>query len=247
MTATHFGKATVALADKPGLVQDLFSSVADSYDLMNDVLSFGVHRLWKDALVDWVKPRPGQDFLDLAGGTGDLAFRLAHRVKGQQASLTVCDFTLAMVQKGEKRAEQKTGLGPISWVTGDALTLPFADRSFDVTTLAFGLRNMAIPQAALSEIRRILRPGGYLFCLEFSKVVLPILDRAYQVFSLQLIPRLGQLVAGQRDAYQYLIDSIEKFPDQENLATLFLEAGFDQVRYRNLSGGIAAIHQGLRL
>lgn len=247
MTTTHFGNATVDLADKPGLVQSLFSDVAGSYDLMNDVMSFGIHRLWKDVLIDWIKPRAGQDFLDLAGGTGDVAFRISRQVKGQQASITVCDFTTAMLVEGEKRAEKMTDLGPMSWVTGDAMSLPFADRSFDVITMAFGLRNVAVPADALSEIRRVLKPGGRFFCLEFSKVVLPILDQAYDAFSFQVIPLMGQVVAGDRESYQYLVESIRKFPDQETLERMYLDAGFDMASHRNLSGGIAAIHRGVRL
>lgn len=247
MTTTHFGNATVDLADKPGLVQSLFSDVAGSYDLMNDVMSFGIHRLWKDVLIDWIKPRAGQDFLDLAGGTGDVAFRISRQVKGQQASITVCDFTTAMLVEGEKRAEKMTDLGPMSWVTGDTMSLPFADRSFDVITMAFGLRNVAVPADALSEIRRVLKPGGRFFCLEFSKVVLPILDQAYDAFSFQVIPLMGQVVAGDRESYQYLVESIRKFPDQETLERMYLDAGFDMASHRNLSGGIAAIHRGVRL
>ena len=244
---THFGYATVDLAEKPGLVQTLFSDVAGSYDLMNDVMSFGVHRLWKDALIDWVRPRADQAFLDLAGGTGDIAFRLARAAKGQQSGITVCDFTPAMLVEGEKRAEKQPELGPMSWVAGDAMGLPFADKSFDVVTMALGLRNVSVPGDALREVRRVLRPGGRFFCLEFSKVVLPLLDKAYDAFSFHVIPAMGQVVAGDRASYQYLVESIRQFPDQETLRTLMLDAGFDRVQFRNLSGGIVAIHQGVRL
>ena len=244
---THFGNQTVNLADKPGLVQSLFSDVASSYDVMNDVMSFGVHRLWKDALTDWIKPRADQHYLDLAGGTGDIAFRLARAIKGQQASMTVCDLTPAMLVEGEKRAAKEPELGPLTWVAGDATQLPFEDKRFDVITMAFGLRNVAEPDKALAEIRRVLRPGGRFFCLEFSKVVLPLLDKAYDAFSFQVIPRMGQVVAGDRDSYQYLVESIRKFADQETLEGLFTAAGLDQVSHRNLSGGIAAIHRGVRL
>ena len=244
---THFGYATVPLAAKPGLVQNLFSGVADSYDVMNDLMSVGIHRLWKEALVTWVRPRPDQAFLDLAGGTGDLAFRIAQAVKGQQSTMTVCDFTPAMLAKGQARADALPGLGALTWVVGDAMDLPFAANQFDVVTLAFGLRNVAEPAKAIAEVYRVLRPGGRFFCLEFSKVVLPFLDRAYDLFSFEVIPRLGQLVAGDREAYVYLVESIRQFPDQEALADQIRAGGFDRVIYQNLSGGIAAIHQGLKL
>ncbi len=244
---THFGYTKVPLAAKPGLVQDLFSGVADSYDMMNDLMSAGVHRLWKEALVTWVRPRPNQAFLDLAGGTGDLAFRIAQAVKGQQGTMTVCDLTPAMLVKGQERADTLSGLGPLSWVAGDAIDLPFAASRFDVVTLAFGLRNVAEPAKAIAEVYRVLRPGGRFFCLEFSKVVLPLLDRAYDLFSFHVIPRLGQFVAGDRDAYVYLVESIRQFPDQETLADQIRAGGFDRLTYQNLSGGIAAIHQGLKL
>ena len=244
---THFGNRTVDLEEKPGLVQSLFSDVAGSYDVMNDVMSFGVHRLWKDALIDWIKPKAGQRFLDLAGGTGDIAFRIAKTIKGQQAALSVCDFTHAMLVEGEKRADKMPELGPLNWVTGDAMELPFADASFDVVTMALGLRNVATPPKAIADIRRVLRPGGRFFCLEFSKVALPLLDKAYDAFSFNVIPLMGQVVAGDRASYQYLVDSIRKFPDQETLKGLFQEAGFEKTSYRNLSGGIVAIHLGVRL
>lgn len=244
---THFGYSTVGLEEKPGLVQNLFSDVAGSYDVMNDVMSFGVHRLWKDALIDWIKPRAGQRFLDLAGGTGDIAFRIARQVQGNQDKITVCDFTPAMLVEGEKRADQMPGLGPLNWVAGDAMALPFADAAFDVVTMAFGLRNVATPPKAMAEICRVLRPGGRFFCLEFSKVVLPLLDKAYDAFSFQIIPLMGQVVAGDRASYQYLVESIRQFPDQDTLADQLRTAGFDRASYRNLSGGIAAIHQGVRI
>ena len=244
---THFGYSTVFLDEKPKLVQALFSSVAGSYDVMNDVMSFGIHRLWKDALIDWVKPRAGQHFLDLAGGTGDVAFRIAKAIKGQQGSLTICDLTPDMLAEGEKRAARQPQLGPLTWIAGDAMDLPFSDSSFDVITLVFGLRNVSDPAKALRDIYRVLRPGGRFFCLEFSTVVLPLLDRAYEAFSFNLIPLMGQIVAGDRDSYQYLVESIRQFPDQDTLKTMMREAGFAKVGYRNLSGGITAIHQGIKI
>jgi len=244
---THFGYATVPVAEKAGLVQGLFSDVAGSYDLMNDFMSFGVHRLWKDALIDWIRPKAGQRFIDLAGGTGDIAFRLARHLKGRQAALAVCDLTPAMLVEGAKRAEKKSSLGPLTWVAGDATALPFADGSADVVTMAFGLRNVAEPPKAMAEIHRVLRPGGRFFCLEFSKVVLPLLNQAYDLFSFQVIPTLGQVVAGDRESYQYLVESIRQFADQDTLAEQLRAAGFAKATYRNLSGGIAAIHRGQKI
>lgn len=244
---THFGDKIVDLDAKPALVQGLFADVAASYDLMNDVLSFGVHRLWKDALIDWIRPKPNLSYLDLAGGTGDIAFRLARHLKGRQGALTVCDLTPAMLVEGQRRAAKRTGLGPLSWIAGDASNLPFADGSQAVVTIAFGLRNVAEPDKALAEIYRVLRPGGQFFCLEFSKIVLPLLDKVYETYSVQAMPQLGQLVAGDRAAYQYLVDSIRRFTDQEGLLDWLRAAGFAKVSYRNLSGGIAAIHRGVRI
>ncbi|MGB0784553.1 MAG: bifunctional demethylmenaquinone methyltransferase/2-methoxy-6-polyprenyl-1,4-benzoquinol methylase UbiE [Alphaproteobacteria bacterium] len=244
---THFGYSTVNLEEKAGLVQSLFSDVAVSYDLMNDVMSFGVHRIWKDALINWVKPQKGQAFLDLAGGTGDIAFRISKATSGKQKDITVCDLTPAMLLEGKKRAEKTIDLGQISWVAGDAMDLPFATNSFDVVTMAFGLRNVAVQDKAIEEIYRVLRPGGRFFCLEFSKVVLPLLDKAYDAFSFRVIPLMGQMIANDRTSYQYLVESIRQFPDQETLSKMFLSQGFDRSSYQNLSGGIAAIHQGIKI
>lgn len=244
---THFGYSTVNLEEKAGLVQSLFSDVAVSYDLMNDVMSFGVHRIWKDALINWVKPQKGQTFLDLAGGTGDIAFRISKAASGKQKDITVCDLTPAMLLEGQKRAEKTIDLGQISWVAGDAMDLPFATNSFDVVTMAFGLRNVAVQDKAIEEIYRVLRPGGRFFCLEFSKVVLPLLDKAYDAFSFRVIPLMGQMIANDRTSYQYLVESIRRFPDQETLSKMLLSQGFDRSSYQNLSGGIAAIHQGIKI
>lgn len=244
---THFGYSTVNLEEKAGLVQSLFSDVAVSYDLMNDVMSFGVHRIWKDALINWVKPQKGQAFLDLAGGTGDIAFRISKATSGKQKDITVCDLTPAMLLEGKKRAEKTIDLGQISWVAGDAMDLPFATNSFDVVTMAFGLRNVAVQDKAIEEIYRVLRPGGRFFCLEFSKVVLPLLDKAYDAFSFRVIPLMGQMIANDRTSYQYLVESIRQFPDQKTLSKMFLSQGFDRSSYQNLSGGIAAIHQGIKI
>jgi demethylmenaquinone methyltransferase/2-methoxy-6-polyprenyl-1,4-benzoquinol methylase len=242
---THFGYRTVPEAEKARLVEGVFSSVASRYDLMNDLMSAGIHRLWKEALIDWLAPRPGMHLLDIAGGTGDIAFRFLRRVKGR-GHATVCDMTLAMLEEGRRRAERQ-GLGPIDWVQGDAERLPFADRTFDACTIAFGIRNVTRIEAALSEAWRVLRPGGRFLCLEFSQVPVPALQWLYDRYSFGIIPPLGQLVTGDRGSYQYLVESIRRFPDQECFAAMLRAAGFARVAYRNLTFGVAAIHSGWRL
>ena len=247
MTQTHFGNRTVDLDQKPDLVRKLFQGVAAKYDVMNDVMSFGIHRLWKDALIDWVRPKAGQRFLDVAGGTGDVAFRLDAAMKGQQEAMVVCDLTPGMLKEGKARAKKKENLGPFTWVCGDATALPFNNNSFDVYTIAFGLRNVAEPEKALAEARRVLKPGGRFFCLEFSQVDLPLLDWAYDFFSFNIIPAMGEMVARDRESYQYLVESIRKFPDQETLKIMMIDQGLALNTYRNLSGGIAAIHRSVAL
>jgi demethylmenaquinone methyltransferase/2-methoxy-6-polyprenyl-1,4-benzoquinol methylase len=242
---THFGARTVPEAQKAGLVEGVFSSVARRYDLMNDLMSAGVHRIWKDALVDWLAPRPGMRLLDVAGGTGDIAFRFLRRVKGE-GHVTVCDMTRAMLEEGQRRAAQE-GFRDIDWVQGDAMSLPFADRSFDAYTIAFGIRNVTRIEAALAEAYRVLRPGGRFLCLEFSQVPVPALQWLYDRYSFNVIPPMGQAVTGDRESYQYLVESIRRFPDQERFAGMIRAAGFERVSYRNLSLGIAAIHSGWRL
>jgi len=242
---THFGYETVPEEQKASRVHGVFSSVAARYDLMNDLMSARVHRLWKEALVDWMAPRPGVRLLDMAGGTGDIAFRVLDRVGGA-ASVTVCDLTQAMLDEGRRRAEAGRIEG-IDWVCGDAMALPFADGSFDAYTVAFGIRNVTRIEDALSEARRVLRPGGRFLCLEFSRVAVPALRWAYDRYSFNVIPALGQAVTGDRASYQYLVESIRRFPDQDSFADMIAAAGFERVDHRNLSLGIAAIHSGWRL
>lgn len=249
---THFGFKEVAIEEKAPLVQGVFQSVAGRYDLMNDLMSMGVHRLWKDHLIDQIKPREGQRFLDVAGGTGDIAFRILDAIFQRQrhvnqSRVSVLDLTEAMLIEGRNRAQTLPFTDRLDWQVGDAMALPFPDHSFDVYTIAFGLRNVTEPAAALREGYRVLKPGGRLFCLEFSKVVLPVFDRLYDSYSFNLLPKLGQWVTGDADSYQYLVESIRQFPNQDALASLFREAGLERVRYSNLSGGIVAIHQGWRL
>ena len=243
---THFGSREVPLSAKRGLVRGVFESVAGRYDLMNDLMSGGVHRLWKAALVDWVRPRPGQRILDVAGGTGDVALRLLDRSHGE-ADVTVLDLTPGMLRRGRDRAVDRGYLRDLHWVCGDAQALPFPERAMDAYTIAFGLRNVTDIDQALAEAYRVLRPGGRVFCLEFSRVSVPILAQLYDLYSYRVLPALGQTVARDRESYQYLVDSIRRFPPQDDLATRFRAAGFEQVRYRSYTGGIAAIHTGWRL
>ena len=242
-----FGFSDVAPDEKPVLVREIFSSVASRYDLMNDLMSGGVHRLWKDAFVDWLNPQPGMAVLDLAGGTGDIAFRIAARLKakGGEGRITICDINLAMLEQGVKRPQALDD--SIAWVCGDAHNLPVEDSSQDAYTIAFGIRNTTHLEDVLDEAYRVLRPGGRFLCLEFSRVAAPGLDRLYDLYSFSVLPRLGELVAGDGAAYRYLAESIRRFPSQRAFAKAIGEAGFDQVKYRNLSGGIAAMHSGWKV
>lgn len=242
---THFGFKTVQEDAKAGMVHGVFSSVASKYDIMNDLMSMGIHRLWKDAMMDWLAPRPGQKLLDVAGGTGDVAFRFLKRAPGAEA--TVCDMTEPMLLAGQKRAEAEDMASRLSWVVGDAMALPFADNSFDVYTISFGIRNVTRIADALAEAFRVLRPGGRLMVLEFSQIPNDLMQAVYDAYSFNVIPVMGQVVAGDRDSYQYLVESIRKFPNQELFASMIREAGFEQVKYRNLTLGIAALHSGWKL
>lgn len=242
---THFGYQTVPEGDKAGMVHGVFTRVASKYDIMNDLMSGGVHRLWKDAMMDWLAPRPGQRLLDVAGGTGDVAFRFLGRAPG--ASAVVCDMTESMLIAGRQRAEADSMADRLDWVVGDAMALPFESNSFDVYTISFGIRNVTRIADALSEAYRVLRPGGRLMVLEFSQIPNDLMQKAYDLYSFNVIPLMGQIVAGDRDSYQYLVESIRKFPDQESFANMIRQAGFDQVKYRNQTLGIAALHSGWKL
>lgn len=246
---THFGFEDVPVSEKSARVRDVFSSVANSYDLMNDLMSLGVHRAWKAAFVNRIAFRADMRCLDVAGGTGDIAFRIREKAR-PGTTITVCDINPDMLRVGKARAIDKGILGPRSglrWVCGDAEAVPAPDSSYDAYTIAFGLRNVTDIPAALAEARRVLRPGGQFHCLEFSRVVLPVLDDIYDRYSFSVLPKLGRYVARDEAAYRYLAESIRKFPDQETLAGLMREAGLEQVRVENLSGGIAAIHSARRI
>ncbi|WP_375173965.1 bifunctional demethylmenaquinone methyltransferase/2-methoxy-6-polyprenyl-1,4-benzoquinol methylase UbiE [Pseudooceanicola sp.] len=242
---THFGFETIPEDQKAGKVQGVFSSVASRYDVMNDAMSLGIHRIWKDAMMDWLAPRPGQRLLDVAGGTGDISFRFLKRAGSGHA--TVCDLTEPMLVEGRKRAEASRMAESLDWVVGDAMALPFADNSFDVYTISFGIRNVTRPQEALAEAYRVLKPGGRLMVLEFSKIPTPALQWAYDRYSFNMIPAMGQVIANDRDSYQYLVESIRRFPDQETFLGMVRTAGFEQAKYRNLTLGIAALHSGWKI
>jgi len=242
---THFGFRQVAEDQKAGMVHGVFSNVASKYDIMNDVMSGGIHRIWKDAMMDWLAPRNGQHLLDVAGGTGDIAFRFLGRAP--EATAVVLDMTENMLIEGRKRAEAAHLADRLDWVVGDAMALPFAANSFDVYTISFGIRNVTRIGDALSEAFRVLRPGGRLMVLEFSQLPNAAMQKAYDLYSFNVIPRMGQLIAGDRDSYQYLVESIRKFPDQETFAGMIRAAGFENVKYRNLSMGIAALHSGWKI
>ncbi len=241
-----FGFLRVPAAEKASRVRAVFESVADRYDLMNDLMSGGLHRLWKRAMIERLAPRPGMRLLDVAGGTGDIAFRFLRRIDGRGWAV-VCDASPAMLARGRDRALDRGLLDGIDWIAGDAESLPIRDGAMDACTIAFGLRNVTHIDRALAEARRVLRPGGRFLCLEFSHVAVPLLAEAYDFYSFRVIPEIGRLVAGDRDAYQYLVESIRRFPTQKELARRMADAGLEQIKVRNLSGGIVAIHSGWRL
>jgi len=242
---THFGFETIPENEKAGRVRGVFSSVASKYDIMNDAMSLGIHRIWKDAMMDWIAPRRGQHLLDVAGGTGDIAFRFFKRAG--QAQATVLDLTENMLVEGRKRAEAAQLSESLDWVVGDAMALPFPDNSFDVYTISFGIRNVTRPQDALAEAFRVLKPGGRLMVLEFSQIPNDLLQGLYDFYSFNAIPVMGKVITGDRDSYQYLVESIRKFPDQETFLDMVRQAGFENAKYRNLSLGIACLHSGWKI
>lgn len=243
-----FGFERVTESEKQSRVDAVFARVARRYDLMNDLMSAGFHRLWKDALVRWLMPpRLGRGWsaLDVAGGTGDVASRIADAAPA--AAVTVLDINPEMLAVGRDRAESRRLGDRLSFVEGNAEALAFPDRSFDAYTIAFGIRNVTHVDRALAEAYRVLKPGGRFLCLEFSPVEMPVLDRIYDLYSFNVIPPLGRVVTGDEESYRYLVESIRRFPDRETFADMIREAGFERVTWRALSGGIAVIHSGWRL
>lgn len=247
--AASFGFREVPEAERQGLVNRVFSSVAERYDLMNDLMSGGLHRLWKDDFVTQVNPpKSGRPFrlLDVAGGTGDVAMRAVRR-GGPDVRAAIVDISPEMLDVGRRRVD-KAGLSEkIALLEGNAEALPFEDKSFDVYTIAFGIRNVTHIDRALSEAYRVLKTGGHFLCLEFSECQVPVLDRIYDLHSFEVIPRLGKLTAGDEESYRYLVESIRKFPKQDAFADMIRAAGFSRVSYKNLTGGVAAIHSGWRI
>jgi demethylmenaquinone methyltransferase/2-methoxy-6-polyprenyl-1,4-benzoquinol methylase len=242
---THFGFQDVPEAEKAGRVRGVFGSVASKYDVMNDAMSLGIHRIWKDAMMDWLAPRAGQRLLDVAGGTGDIAFRFLDRAGEGHA--TVLDLTEAMLVEGRKRAEAAQMATSLDWIVGDAMALPFEASTFDVYTISFGIRNVTRPEEALREAFRVLKPGGRLMVLEFSQIPNELMQKVYDLYSFNIIPQMGKLIANDRDSYQYLVESIRRFPDQETFLQMVKDAGFEQAKYRNLTMGIACLHSGWKL
>ncbi|MBL0941801.1 MAG: bifunctional demethylmenaquinone methyltransferase/2-methoxy-6-polyprenyl-1,4-benzoquinol methylase UbiE [Alphaproteobacteria bacterium] len=244
-----FGFQDVDPEDKPHLVRNVFDQVASRYDIMNDFMSAGIHRLWKRSFVAEIPKRPNLHLLDVAGGTGDIAFRYLSSLSeiNPETRVTLCDINQAMLSVGQRRAlTRQLPLLP-KWICADALQLPIPSRSIDVYTIAFGLRNVTDIHQALFEAYRVLKPGGLFLCLEFSQISYPLLEQLYTKYAFHIIPLMGQLVAKGRTAYQYLVESIARFPNQETLVQMLASAGFKHTTYRNLSGGTAAIHKGWRV
>jgi demethylmenaquinone methyltransferase/2-methoxy-6-polyprenyl-1,4-benzoquinol methylase len=246
---THFGNESVLLEDKQGRVNDVFHSVSRRYDLMNDLMSGGLHRAWKDVLVSAVNPPKGERnfaVLDLAGGTGDIAFRIL-RAGGAGTRVTVCDINADMLDVGRDRGSERSFAGSVTFEQGNAEDLAYADRSFDCVTIAFGIRNVPRIERALAEAYRVLKTGGRFLCLEFSAVDVPGLDALYELYSFHVIPRIGGVVTGNREAYHYLVESIRKFPRPRPFARMIEGAGFRRVSFTTMTGGVAALHSGWRL
>ncbi|XP_062235598.1 2-methoxy-6-polyprenyl-1,4-benzoquinol methylase, mitochondrial [Platichthys flesus] len=277
---THFGFETVPEEEKAKRVYKVFENVAQKYDVMNDAMSLGVHRLWKDALLHVMHPQPGARLLDVAGGTGDIAFRFLEYVRSQQqrrerrsvrsmqtqswqdissrygtegedgpreSRAVVCDINKEMLRVGKQKADSTGTSAGLSWVVGDAEELPFDDEQFDIYTIAFGIRNVTHIDQALQEALRVLKPGGRFLCLEFSKVTNPVLAKLYDAYSFQMIPVLGEVIAGDWKSYQYLVESIRRFPDQEEFKRMIEDTGFYCAQFHNLTGGVVALHSGFKL
>lgn len=241
---THFGFKTVDAGEKETLVRNVFDRVANRYDVMNDLMSAGLHRLWKNSMVTWLAPRAGMRILDVAGGTGDIALRIR---KTADCNITVLDINREMLAHGRDRFINHNMLSGIEWVCGNAEALPCPDNYYDAYTIAFGIRNVTHIDKALAEAFRVLKPGGRFLCLEFSKVEGELLQKLYDAYSFHVIPQVGGFVAGSADAYQYLVESIRKFPDQKTFAGMITAAGFGNVQYKNMTQGVVALHSGRKL
>ena len=238
---TDFGFSRVKSKDKSNLVKKIFENVSDRYDLMNDFMSLGIHRVWKESMLDWLAPRRGQSLIDVAGGTGDIAFNFIKRAK-TGANATILDLTESMMIEGKKKTIDLPEESQINWVCGDAMRMPFSDSTFDVYTISFGIRNVTNISKTLSEAYRVLKPGGRLMILEFSSVNNDLISWIYDKYSFNIIPKLGEFVSNDRESYQYLVESIRKFPNQEKFSEMIINEGFRKVKYRDLTFGIAALH-----
>lgn len=238
---TDFGFSRVRSKDKSNLVKKIFENVSGRYDLMNDFMSLGIHRIWKESMLDWLAPRGGQNLIDVAGGTGDIAFNFIKRAK-TGANATILDLTESMMIQGKKKTIDLPKESQINWVCGDAMRLPFNNNTFDVYTISFGIRNVTNISKTLSEAYRVLKPGGRLMILEFSSVNNDLISWIYDKYSFNIIPKLGEFVSNDRESYQYLVESIRKFPNQEKFSEMIINEGFKKVKYRDLTFGIAALH-----
>ena len=238
---TDFGFSRVKSKDKSNLVKKLFENVSGRYDLMNDFMSLGIHRVWKKSMLDWLAPRRGQSLIDVAGGTGDIAFNFIKRAK-TGANATILDLTESMMIEGKKKTIELPEETQINWVCGDAMRMPFSNCTFDIYTISFGIRNVTNISKTLSEAYRVLKPGGRLMILEFSSVNNDLISWIYDKYSFNIIPKLGEFVSNDRESYQYLVESIRKFPNQEKFSEMIINEGFRKVKYRDLTFGIAALH-----
>jgi len=243
---THFGYKQVDTGKKEGLVAGVFNSVADKYDLMNDVMSFGIHRVWKKLTLAQTGLKKGQRALDVAGGTGDLTAGMCRQV-GPEGEVVMSDINEAMLEQGRRRLMDRGIAGNVKFVQANAEELPFEENSFDCITIAFGLRNVTHQDRALASMYRVLKPGGRLLVLEFSRPVMPGLDKAYDFYSFNILPKMGRVIANDEDSYRYLAESIRMHPDQETLKQMMQDAGFERCTYHNMSGGIVALHKGYKL
>lgn len=250
---THFGFQTVDMKEKTSRVRDVFDRVSGRYDIMNDAMSFGLHHVWKRQFVDRMAPQLGESFLDVAGGTGDIAMGIVRALRRQTRrsteithAVTICDINASMMTVGVRKCMDLGFSSEIRWACGDGSALPFPDNHFDVYSISFGLRNITDPAAALSEAYRVLKPGGRFYCLEFSKIHNPLLRTLYTQYAFHVIPAMGSVLAGDRSSYRYLSESIEMFMTQQELAFALENAGFNRVAVENLNGGIVAIHQGVK-